>query len=176
MRNRKEKRFNAEGAESGAQRTLRRETQEHRLKPVLLLGGAADAGEDAEFAEDDDFEIGALIVAGEIRFGAAIVALYEESGVAFVLEAGGVPQDDLKFAGIVVDSDDVRLAGATDAQIAEDCFPAGERFSLGDGVPGFALGHERFGDALPDLGSEGNGGLAVEPVFLDLSRLGELCG
>jgi len=143
---------------------------------VLLLGGAADTGEDAEFAEDDDFEIGALIVAGDIRFGAAVVALDEESGVALVLEAGGVPQDHLKFFGIIVDGDDIGFPGAANAEITENCFLAGERFFLGDGVPRFALGYEGFGNALPHFGRQGNGGLTVEPVFFELSGLGELCG
>jgi len=49
------------------QRALREERRE--LREELLLGGAAYAGEDAEFAEDYDVQIGALIVAGEIGFG-----------------------------------------------------------------------------------------------------------
>src|SRR5258708_40311412 len=72
--------------------------------------------------------------------------------------------------------DDVWLAGAADAQVAEDGFLAGERFCLGDDVPGFALRQKGFGDALPDFGSEGEGGLGVEPLFFNLNRLGELRG
>src|SRR6266481_4893378 len=72
--------------------------------------------------------------------------------------------------------DDVWLAGTADAQVAEDGFLAGERFCFGDDVPGFTLRHEGLGNALPDFGSEGEGGLGVEPLFLNLDRLGELCG
>ena len=91
IENRKSKRFNTEDTEvSGEERR-----KDHRLKLVLLLGGAADAGEDAEFAEDDDFEIGALVVAGKIGFGAAVVALDKKSGIAFVLQARCVPDDHL---------------------------------------------------------------------------------
>src|SRR5882724_4960608 len=72
--------------------------------------------------------------------------------------------------------DDVWLAGAADAQVAEDGFLASERFCFGDDVPGFALRQEGYGDALPDFGSEGEGGLGVEPLFLNLTRLGELRG
>jgi hypothetical protein len=46
---RKAKRFNAEDAEVRGEE----HREEHRLKPMLLLGGAADAGQDAEFAQDD---------------------------------------------------------------------------------------------------------------------------
>jgi len=93
-----------------------------------------------------------------------------------MLGPGGVPQDHLKLFGIVVDGDDIGLAGAADAQVAENCFLAGEGFCLGDGVPCFALRHEGFGNALPYFGSEGESGLGVEPLFLNLNRLGELCG
>ncbi len=143
---------------------------------MLLLGGAADAGQDAEFAEDDDFEICALIVARKIRFGPAVVTLNEKSGVAFMLGPGGVPQDYLKLFGIVVDGDDIGLAGAADAEVAENRFLAGEGFLLGDGIPCLALGHERLRDTFPDFGGQCDSGLAIEPLFLDLNRLGELCG
>ena len=139
---------------------------DHKLKPVLLRGGAADAGQDAEFSEDDDFEISGLIVAEEMGFAAGGPALNEEDGVAFMFGASRVPDGDLKFAGIVVDSDEVGLAGAADAKIAENGFLAGEGFLADDIVPGLALSEKCFGHALPNLGSQTQGCLAIEGFFL----------
>src|SRR5260370_1775379 len=170
MKNRKSKRFNTEDTEVRGEG----HGEEHRLKPVLLLGGAADAGEDAKFAQDDDVEIGALVVAGKIGFGAAVVALDGESGVAFVLGAGRVLHAHLKFFGIVVDGDDVGLAGAANAQIPKNGFLAGKRIRLGNGVHCSELGHKSFPTALQALGAWAAAGLPVSPCSFDLAGLADL--
>ena len=72
----------------------RREKESGEKRGTKLLGGplAADSGEDAKFAEDQDIHIHGFVVANQmsVTVGACRVALYVKNDVFLVFEAAGV--------------------------------------------------------------------------------------
>lgn len=131
-----------------------------------LLSG--HAGQYAKLRQEDRVGIGDEAIVNDVSVASVLggVAFDVEDDVRFVLRAGGVFERDEKFAGIKVDAELMRAAGAADPEIAEQRFLAGERFFAGDLVPLFAFFHYCVGNTLPGDAAQRDGRFVIQALFL----------
>ena len=138
---------------------------------------AADSGENAKFAEDQDIDVHGFVVANQmsVTCGACRVAFYVKNDVFLVFEAAGVFERDQEFPGIVMNGHLLRSGRAPNSKISERSFLAGKSFFLRDGIPHAALLEDGISKTFPNHEGTGDSGVLIELVLVFLSFFGQFC-
>ena len=139
---------------------------------------AADSGEDAKLAEDQDIDVHVFVVAHQmsVTSGACGVAFDVKNDVFLVFEAASVFQRDQEFPGIVMNGHLLGSGRAPNSKISERSLFAGKGFFLRDGIPFAALLEDGISKTFPNEEGARDSGFSIELVFALLAFFRQFCG